>query len=595
MAINAATIALMAATVIAITGGFVIDAGPLHLSAHRLVPPLVIAAVAYALAIRQGYTSIVAADAALSEFIHRHALAIVVVLAAAAAGVGVAFGTYVAAASDPSAYLSQSRLIAQGDLTVPVPLASRVSWPEPEWAFAPLGYRPGRHPAEIVPTYPPGWPALMAVSRVVAGEYGPFLVGPFLAALTVLGTYWLAARLHSRTAGVIAAALMTTSPLMLSQVVQVMSDIPATALWTLALLAALARRPIAAGAASGIGALVRPSLIPVALVIALVLAIDLHRPATRRREAITSLLFFAAAMIPALAVLAWTQWTLYGDPLASGHGTFAEMFSVTNVLPNLRDYTMRVLTGETPALALIAAAALVSLVLPDPDSKTRPTAAWATTGAWGTIDPSIRIAALVAAPVLACYLAYGVFEDWAYLRFLLPIWPAALGAAAALVANAILRLPAVARTQILVLVLTAVGARNVMTAAHEGSFTLWIDASRYGTAGRYLDAVLPKNAVIVAAQHSGSASYYTGRPIVRWDSLDTGLDEALGDLARLGRPPVIVVEEWEVPLLREKFPASTFARLDWPARADFGRTTRVRLFDPADRDRPTGRPPDRLP
>jgi hypothetical protein len=211
------------------------------------------------------------------------------------------------------------------------------------------------------------------------------------------------------------------------------------------------------------------------------------------------------------------------------------------------------------------------------------------------IGPSVRIAALVAAPVLACYLAYGVFEDWAYLRFLLPIWPAALGAAAAVVANAMRRLPAAARTQALVLAVTAVCARNVMTAAHEGSFTLWMDALRYGTAGRYLDAVLSTNAVIVAAQHSGSVSYYTGRPIVRFDLLTTGFDEALGDLARLGRPAVIVVEEWEVPLLRERFPASTLARLDWPARADFGRTTRVFLFDPADRDRPTGRLPDRLP
>jgi hypothetical protein len=134
-----------------------------------------------------------------------------------------------------------------------------------------------------------------------------------------------------------------------------------------------------------------------------------------------------------------------------------------------------------------------------------------------------------------------------------------------------------------------------MTAAHEGTFTLWLDASRYGTAGRYLDAVLPKNAVIVTAQHSGSASYYTGRPIVRWDSLHVGLDEAAGDLVKIGRSPVIVVEGWEEAGLRQKFPASSLARLDWPARADFGSTTRVRLFDPADRGGPTGRPPDRLP
>jgi hypothetical protein len=214
-----------------------------------------------------------------------------------------------------------------------------------------------------------------------------------------------------------------------------------------------------------------------------------------------------------------------------------------------------------------------------PQSKIRPT----------------TVAAIVALPVLACYLAYGVFPDWAYLRFLLPIWPAALAAAGAIVADAMLRLPAAARSQILLIALTAVCARNVMTAAHEGTFTLWIDASRYGTAGRYLESALPANAVIVTSQHSGSASYYTGRPVLRWDALTIELDEALADLARLGRPSVIVVEDWEEPLLRQKFPASPLARLDWPARADFGGPTHVRVYDPADRDRPTGRPPDRLP
>ena len=220
----------MVLTVVLITGGFVIDVGPLYFSAHRLVPPLVLAAVGYAVAVRQGRQSLPAADAALSVFIDRHATAIVLVLAAAAAGAGVAFGTYVASGADSSAYISQSRLLAQGDLAVRVPLASDASWPEPEWTFAPLGYRPGPGAATIVPTYPPGLPLVMALTSVVAGESGPFLVGPLFAALVVLGTYWLAVRVHSRTAGVVAAALMATSPVLLSQVVQQMSDIPSTAL-----------------------------------------------------------------------------------------------------------------------------------------------------------------------------------------------------------------------------------------------------------------------------------------------------------------------------------------------------------------------------
>ena len=595
----------MVAAVIAITGGFVIDAGPLYLSAHRLLPPLVIAAAAYALAVRQGHTSFVAADAALSEFVHRHAIAIVIVLAAAAAGAGVAFGTYVAAASDPSAYLSQARLIAHGDLVVPVPLASRVSWPAPEWAFAPLGYRPGLHAAELVPTYPPGLPLLMAVASFVAGENGPFLVGPFCAVLSVLGAYWLASRLHSRTAGVVAAALMASSPLLLSQVVQQMSDIPATALWTLALLAALSARPLTAGALSGFAGLIRPSLLPVAASIAVVLMHWSDRPPASSHAYAARLFRFVAAMTPGVVALGWIQASLYGHPLASGHGAFGELFAAANVLPNIREYAMRVLTGETPALALIAASALILVVaraVPAglrPDSpaglkgKTRPTTVDAA-GPKSRTRPTV-VAAIVAMPVLACYLAYGVFPDWAYLRFLLPIWPTALAAAGAAVAAATLRLPAAVRTQLLLIALTSVCARNVMTAAHEGSFTLWIDASRYGTAGRYLESALPANAVIVTSQHSGSASYYTGRPILRWDSLNIGLDQAISDLIRLGRSPVILVEDWEHAALAKKFPASLLARLDWAARADIGWPTHVRLFDPADRDRPTGRPPDRLP
>jgi hypothetical protein len=585
--------ALMVAVVIAITGGFVVDAGPLHLSAHRLLPSIVVAAAAYLLAFLQGRPCIVAADATLSAFVHRHALAIAIVLAAVAAGVGIAFGTYVVAASDPSAYISQAHLITKGDLAVAVPLASQVSWPMSEASFAPLGYRPGPHPAEIVPTYPPGLPFIMAIALFVAGENGPFFVGPFFAALSVLGAYGLAARLHSRTAGVIAAVLMSFSPLLLSQVVQSMSDIPATGLWTLALLAAMAGRPIVAGGLSGLAIATRPSLLPLAGVVALLLAIWSEGGG---RAAFAALVKFALAVAPAVAALAWIQWSLYGDPRASGHGTFAEMFSMTNVVPNIRAYAMRVLTGETPALALITTSvvALVArrVVPAGLESKTGPTAA--ATEAPAAL-PSVCLAVLIAMPVLACYLAYGVFSDWAYLRFLLPIWPAAFAAAGALIGNASLRLSPAIRTQVLLVVLTLVSARNVVTAAHEGSFTLWVDASRYGTAGRYLDAVLPQNAVIVASQHSGSASYYTSRPVVRWDSLDVGFDVALDDLARLGRLPVIVVEDWEERLLRQKFPASTFARLDWPARADFGRTTRVRLFDPADRARPTGRPPDRLP
>ena len=72
-------------------------------------------------------------------------------------------------------------------------------------------------------------------------------------------------------------------------------------------------------------------------------------------------------------------------------------------------------------------------------------------------------------------------------------------------------------------------------------------------------------------------------PILRWDLLDVDLDTALAAMRAIGRHPVLLVEDWEAPDLRKKFPSSANARLDWPARAEFGDETRVRLFDP---DRP---------
>lgn len=99
---------------------------------------------------------------------------------------------------------------------------------------------------------------------------------------------------------------------------------------------------------------------------------------------------------------------------------------------------------------------------------------------------------------------------------------------------------------------------------------------------------LPDNAVVLTVQHSGSAAYYTGLPIVRWDLLVDDLDAALAAMRALGRRPVLLIEEWEAPQLRERFPRSLAAQLDWPPLAEFGTNVRVRVYDPADRGKISG-------
>ena len=79
----------------------------------------------------------------------------------------------------------------------------------------------------------------MALALAVFGACGPFLVSPVFAALFVWLTFRLGTRAGGPTAGLVAALLVSTSPVVLFQTVWPMSDVPAAAVWTGAALVAL--------------------------------------------------------------------------------------------------------------------------------------------------------------------------------------------------------------------------------------------------------------------------------------------------------------------------------------------------------------------
>jgi hypothetical protein len=308
------------------------------------------------------------------------------------------------------------------------------------------------------------------------------------------------------------------------------------------------------------------------------------------------LLPLAAGLLPAAGALCLVNRRLYGSPLASGYGAIGDLFSLDAILPNARAYAMRVVQGELPALVLTACAVVVLLIF---RLKPEATAAPEATSA-PSPRRSLRAAALLAAAatavVLACYLPYAVFTEWSYLRFLLPVFPLAFVVAGGLVAGAAARIPEPVRGITFVAALTVVCSVNVVHANREQAFNLRLFEARYRTAGRYLDAALPDNVAIIAGQQSASARHYTGLPVVRWDLLTIDLDAAIAALGNLGRHPLVLIEDWEMAPLRAKFPRSRYARLDWSPRADFGEVTRVRLFDPSDRDAPNVTwPVDRIP
>ena len=67
-------------------------------------------------------------------------------------------------------------------------------------------------------------------------------------------------------------------------------------------------------------------------------------------------------------------------------------------------------------------------------------------------------------------------------------------------------------------------------------------------------------------QHSGSIRHYSGRPTLRYDSLDPEwLDRAIAHLRSAGYEPYLLLEKFEVPIFRERFAAQkSVALLDAP-------------------------------
>ena len=60
----------------------------------------------------------------------------------------------------------------------------------------------------------------------------------------------------------------------------------------------------------------------------------------------------------------------------------------------------------------------------------------------------------------------------------------------------------------------------------------------------------------MAAQHSGSITYYSGRPTLRWDLLDAAsLDRAIASLRRAGYEPYAVLDGGENEQFRAHFGA----------------------------------------
>jgi 4-amino-4-deoxy-L-arabinose transferase-like glycosyltransferase len=497
-------------------------------------------------------------------------------------------------AADQYGYVSQAMLWARGHLIRYEPLAAIAPWREPARAFAPLGYTPGPKPATVVPAYPPGLPLVMAGFVKLAGPIGAFLAVPLLGALALFLTFLLGRRFGGGACGLLAIALLFTSPIFLFQLKEPMSDVPVTAWWLLAIVLCLVNRPsagVAAGLASSAAIMTRPNLLPVAAILAAF--VFWYAPA-RLTTRLRHVLSFAAGIVPGCLAVAALNTILYGSALQSGYGSMSALFDTAYVRANLLRYPRWLLTTETPVICAALATPWLfhGLAEAADDGADADVAFIGSRAHRRDATRLVPLFAVVTLVVWLCYLFYLPFENWSFLRFLLPTIPLLLVATSAVGVIAISRMTAPSSKLIVAALIAAVLAWRWDTAVDRGFHPIQPHERRFAVIGEFARDRLPANAAVFTIIHSGSLRYYSSRLTVRWDWLGPDdLDTALNFFRAHGYHPYFLIEDWERSQFVGHFGGrSAVGSLDWRPFATYSGGTNAAFFDPDDRQHASTRP-----
>ena len=432
------------------------------------------------------------------------------------------FSSDVPGGSDWWGYVSQAERLSQGHFYERERVLSPFGLPEDASLTFPLAYI-SKGPEGTVPTYPFGYPLLMAAAIKLLGSQAAFWVTPLLAAGAVLLTYWLGRALLGRAGGVIAAVFLGVLASFFLGAFQPWSDVPATFFGALALVALLAMQPgvwadVLLGAALGFGVWVRPNL---GLVIGVVGVWLIARREWRR------LLRVALTVAPFLLIEVLVNWNLFGAPWRTGYGQLALGGTLMETLACGGRHLLRLNLQQAGVGLLLFALAL----------------------AWNRLAAAQRLLlAGVFTAFLLFFAAYRFDNAWWYFRFLMPAMPAVV----VLEAGFLVRLAdpgrlRCLRTAAVAVATCAVAFGSLRYANARGVFIAKEGEQHYPQAAAFVarEARLP--ALVLAMQHSGSLRYYTKLPIGRYD---LGSPERLADtlvqVARAGGSVYLAGDAWEI-------------------------------------------------
>jgi hypothetical protein len=496
--------------------------------------------------------------------IHNICVTVGVAAAIGLAAVGVLRGTYAAGGSDSSCYALMAEAFASGQIQPTSALATKVPWPHASRTFTPGGFLPSHNdPAASSPICAPGFSLLLAPLVLIGGLNALFWLTPVAGALLVWMTFVAARELGGPLVGAMAAVLIAVSPPVLYQVVQPMNDIMTAALWMAVFVALVQRRWDIGGVCCGLALLVRPNLLPLAAVAgAFVLVAE---PIPNPQSLIPRTFRFCLAVLPFALLIVWLNAELYGGALRTGYGELGNLFGFSNIVINAPRYARWLIETHTVFPLLAIAAPVV-------------------------VSREKRAAVLLAigliAATLVIYVAYQPFDDWTYLRFLLPAIALMVALACAATVN-LLKYSArmTPRVVIAAAVTAAIALFCVRTADQRQAFALRFLEQRYRSAGAVVRDRLPSDAVVLAVWDSGSVRFHGRKEALSWEALDPGwFDRSLTWLEQHGRRPYIMLETWEESGFRDRFGVvSDIGKLDWPPKYEIDRF--VRIYDPRDRAR----------
>jgi hypothetical protein len=124
-------------------------------------------------------------------------------------------------------------------------------------------------------------------------------------------------------------------------------------------------------------------------------------------------------------------------------------------------------------------------------------------------------------------------------------------------------------------------ATTVSFAADKGVFgRMRAGERRYIDIAEFVDATLPRNAALLSMQHSGSLKFYTGRLTLRYDWIYRQWASSVpAAVEQAGYHPYLVVDDVELPSVREHFGIAPDAPLPWPVRARMRELGGLTVFD----------------